>query len=203
MLSDRFTTMYRGMGLNREEAAKLLHVSERTVRNWESGHHEIPYSSYKLLRLLTYCELPGKAWDGWHIAVGQLWSPEGFGFKPGDSAWWSALCRRAPLFHVLFKENQTLRQANQAKLPGVTATQPGTPKSETAEGRTEHSKCRPRGSFTTSRTGVSPVTPHSSPVERNFCTKSRQWTQETCPATVRWNLPKTLVANPVKGGGHA
>ena len=111
MLSDRFKTMYRQLGLSRLQAAQLLHVSERTLHNWDIGHHEIPYSAYKLLRLLSYTELPGKAWDGWHIAVGQLWSPEGYGFKPTDSNWWSNLCRRAELFHVLYKENQQLRQA--------------------------------------------------------------------------------------------
>lgn len=111
MLSDRFKTMYRQMGLNRLQAAQLLHVSERTLHNWETARHEIPYSAYKLLRLLSYSELPGKAWEGWHIAVGQLWSPEGYGFKPGDAEWWSALCRRSELFHVLYKENQQLKQA--------------------------------------------------------------------------------------------
>jgi DNA-binding XRE family transcriptional regulator len=111
MLSDRFKTMYRQLGLSRLQAAQLLHVSERTLHNWDTGHHEIPYSAYKLLRLLSFSELPGKAWDGWHIAVGQLWSPEGYGFKPTDANWWSNLCRRAELFHVLYKENQQLRQA--------------------------------------------------------------------------------------------
>jgi DNA-binding transcriptional regulator YiaG len=72
MLSDRFKSMYRQMGLDRPAAAKLLHVSERTLHNWESGVHEIPYTAYKLLRLLSYSELPG-AWSGWHIAVGRLW----------------------------------------------------------------------------------------------------------------------------------
>ena len=110
MLSDRFKSMYRQMGLDRPAAAKLLHVSERTLHNWETGVHEIPYSAYKLLRLLSYSELPGPAWHGWHIAVGRLWSPEGHSFAPQDSAWWSALCRRSELFHVLYRENQRLKQ---------------------------------------------------------------------------------------------
>lgn len=108
MLSDRFKSMYRQMGLDRPAAAKLLRVSERTLHNWETGVHEIPYSAYKLLRLLSYTELPG-AWSGWHIAVGRLWSPEGHAFKPADSSWWSLLCRRAAGFDALYKENARLR----------------------------------------------------------------------------------------------
>jgi len=59
MLSDRFKTMYRQLGIDRAAAAQLLRVSERTLDNWESGKHEIPYSAYKLLRLLSFSEMPG------------------------------------------------------------------------------------------------------------------------------------------------
>lgn len=119
MLSSRFRAMYRNLGLSRLEAAQLLHVTERTLHNWDSGHHEIPYSAYRLLRLLTRQELPGKAWAGWHITVGVLWSPEGHGFKPEDSSWWSMLCRRSAQFHSLYAENNLLkrRDAQAAKAP--------------------------------------------------------------------------------------
>lgn len=109
LLASRFTALYRNLGLARLEAGKLLHVTERTLRNWETGRHEIPYSAYKLLRILTRQELPGQAWSGWHITAGVLWSPEGHGFRPGDSSWWSLLCRRARLFEVLYRENGQLR----------------------------------------------------------------------------------------------
>lgn len=109
MLSFRFRAMYRNLGLSRLDAAQLLHVSERTLHNWESGHHEIPYSAYKLMRLLNHEELPGQAWAGWHITAGVLWSPEGHGFKPLDSSWWGLLCRRAALFHSLYQDNVQLR----------------------------------------------------------------------------------------------
>lgn len=109
MLSFRFRAMYRNLGLSRLDAAQLLHVSERTLHNWESGHHEIPYSAYKLMRLLNHQELPGEAWAGWHITAGVLWSPEGHGFKPLDSSWWGLLCRRAALFHSLYQDNVQLR----------------------------------------------------------------------------------------------
>src|SRR5665647_3199694 len=72
MIAFRFHAMYRNLGLSQPDVAKLLHVSGRTLHNWETGHHEIPYSAYKLLRLLTYQELPGKAWAGWHMHSGKL-----------------------------------------------------------------------------------------------------------------------------------
>jgi DNA-binding transcriptional regulator YiaG len=111
MLSFRFRAMYSNLGLSRPDVAQLLHVSERTLHNWETGHHEIPYSAYRLLRLLTRQELPGKTWTGWHITAGVLWSPEGHGFKPEDSSWWSMLCRRSALFQSLYEENSRLRHA--------------------------------------------------------------------------------------------
>lgn len=120
MLSERFKTMYRQLGLDRTEAAKFLRVSERTLHNWESGKHEIPYSAYKLLRLQTYQELPGTAWRGWSFSAGCLWSPEGHAFKPADSAWWSLLCRRSANFGKLYDENrrlqQTLRNASKVQI---------------------------------------------------------------------------------------
>lgn len=111
MISFRFRAMYRNLGLSRLDAAKLLHVSERTLHNWESGRHEIPYSAYRLLRLLTRQELPGTDWTGWHITAGVLWSPEGHAFKPLDSSWWSLLCRRAAMGTSLYAENRRLRDA--------------------------------------------------------------------------------------------
>ena len=38
-------------GLTRQGAAALLHVSERTVRNWEHGRTVVPYSAFRLVRL--------------------------------------------------------------------------------------------------------------------------------------------------------
>ena len=58
-LAFRFRAMYRNLGLDLEGCAKLLHVTERTLHNWQSGKHDIPYSAYRLLRLLNRMELPG------------------------------------------------------------------------------------------------------------------------------------------------
>lgn len=179
MLSDRFKSMYRQMGLDRPAAAKLLHVSERTLHNWETGVHEIPYSAYKVLRLLSYTELPG-AWSGWHIAAGRLWSPEGHGFRPEESSWWTALCRRSHLFHVLFKENAVLRSEAllQASAAGCEAAPADACKKAPAKGEVQ-------------------VTLHQT---LNFERKAPKSTGLPCPAKVRYNLPKTLFTKTVKGG---
>lgn len=59
-LALRFRAMYRSLGLDRPGCAKLLHITERTLHNWESGKHDIPYAAYRLLRLLNRMELPGE-----------------------------------------------------------------------------------------------------------------------------------------------
>ena len=58
--SARLSGLLAEQGLTVPEAAKLLHVSLRTLQNWLSGKHQIPYMAFKLLRLLRYTELPGK-----------------------------------------------------------------------------------------------------------------------------------------------
>ena len=73
--------MYRRLGLDRLAFAKEFQISERTVRNWESGRARIPYTAFKLLRLRLRDELPG--WDEWRFEAGQLVSPEG---HPGRSS---------------------------------------------------------------------------------------------------------------------
>lgn len=83
--------------------AKFLHVTERTLHNWESGKHDIPYATFKLLRLMSGLELPGKSWAGWTFTGGKLWSPEGRSFEGTDGSWWSLLVRQARLFPELCK----------------------------------------------------------------------------------------------------
>jgi transcriptional regulator with XRE-family HTH domain len=63
-----------------EQVAELLHVTARTVSNWERGQVAIPYAAFKLLRVLLAFELPHAAWKGWTIRGDTLWSPEGRGY---------------------------------------------------------------------------------------------------------------------------
>ena len=56
LISARFAALVADTGLGIEGVGKLLHVTTRTVRNWISGQTNIPYSAYKLLRLLRFME---------------------------------------------------------------------------------------------------------------------------------------------------
>ena len=93
-LAQNFRAMYRSLGMDLHGCAQFLHVSARTVHNWESGKHDIPYATYRLMRVLNFMELPGKAWQGWCFAGGKLISPEGRSFEGKDSNWWSLLILR-------------------------------------------------------------------------------------------------------------
>lgn len=109
MLSARLKIMLVDLGLTPETAGKMLHVTPRTVRYWISGKTTIPYAAYRLLRILTGAELPCNGWDGWHMHSGKLWSPEGYGFLPKESSWWSLLVRQARSFKTLYDRDTQLR----------------------------------------------------------------------------------------------
>ena len=110
-LAFRFKALYRNLGLDLPGCAKLLHVTERTLHNWESGKHDIPFAAYKLLRLLNHMELPGDSWAGWCFHGGKLWTPEGRSFVGTDASWWSLLVRRAACFDTMFKRSGQFEQA--------------------------------------------------------------------------------------------
>ena len=93
-------------GLRHDEAAKLLHVTPRTIKYWVSGKVLVPYSAYKLLRVMRLFELPCVGWDGWHMHSGRLWSPEGHGFVPSDSDWWGLLVRKAHQFGEMYERDR-------------------------------------------------------------------------------------------------
>jgi hypothetical protein len=100
--------MLADLGLTAETAAQMLHVTPRTVRYWISGKVLVPYAAYRLLRILTGAELPANGWDGWHMHSGKLWTPEGHGFLPSDSSWWSLLVRQARTWKVMHDRHRAL-----------------------------------------------------------------------------------------------
>jgi transcriptional regulator with XRE-family HTH domain len=81
-------------GFSRLDCGRALGVTVRTVRNWERGRARIPYSAFKLLRILSGYELPG-AWSEFAIRRGVLWSPEGKPFYPWEMSWLSLVFRMA------------------------------------------------------------------------------------------------------------
>jgi DNA-binding XRE family transcriptional regulator len=134
-LARKFKAMYRSLGMDLPQCAKFLHVTERTLHNWESGKHDIPYATFKLLRLMNGLELPGKTWVGWSFHGGKLWSPEGRSFEGTDGSWWSLLVRQAHGFRELVakgaadragggKAEPTPPPARPAVAPAVAANQP-------------------------------------------------------------------------------
>lgn len=101
----------------------MLRVSLRTLQNWLSGRHQVPYSVYKLLRMMRLTELPGQAWAGWHFSRGQLITPEGRSISSRDSSWWSLLVRQAHGFGELYRELQMLRHEVKAPTSGPKAAE--------------------------------------------------------------------------------
>lgn len=110
--------MYRNLGWDQATCAKNLHISLRTLHNWESGKHDIPYTAYKLLRLLNRMELPGDSWTDWCFVGGVLYSPEGRPFVGTDGSWWSLLVRRAAMFDQLYQMTQTGAKAAEPRQDG-------------------------------------------------------------------------------------
>ena len=64
-----------------QNVSEMLHVTLKTVRNWEKGHVTIPYSAFKLLKVFANYELPFEGWEGWCINQNLLWSPAGRSFQ--------------------------------------------------------------------------------------------------------------------------
>jgi hypothetical protein len=74
--------------LTRVQAAVWLGVTVRTVRNWENDRTRVPFSAFKLLRVLSGYALPHDAWRGWCVRGDTLFSPEQKAFRPHDFNWW-------------------------------------------------------------------------------------------------------------------
>ena len=106
----------------------MLRVSLRTLQNWLSGRHQVPYAVYKLLRMMRYMELPGQSWQGWHFSRGQLVTPEGRTISGNDGSWWSLLVRQSHSFGQLYRELQLERQTQTVTLQanGSSGAQKGT-----------------------------------------------------------------------------
>ena len=104
----RFRSLYRSLGYTAATLAKFLQVSEASVYRWQRDGN-VPTLVLRFLRLLSFQELPGRTWEGWHFSRNTLWSPEGHGFNGKDFAWLNLTLRRATMFTVLYHENKALR----------------------------------------------------------------------------------------------
>ena len=115
--------MLSDLGLTHPHAAKMLHISLRTLQNWMTGVNPPPYMAIKLLRMLRYMELPGLSWQGWSFSRGMLVTPEGRTISGHDSAWWSQLVRRAHSFSELYQRQkfEKLAELHTVHAPGLGA----------------------------------------------------------------------------------
>lgn len=91
------------------EVAQLLHVSRKTVENWERGITRIPYSAFKLLRISTGYELPGIGWKGWSIRGDTLWSPDDRSFNSGDLGYLSLTFAMARIWRQEYERRRAYR----------------------------------------------------------------------------------------------
>lgn len=81
---DAFYVARRRAGLTTVQAAEMLDVTERTIRNWENGTSDIPYAAFRVVRLAGGYALAGKGWEGWTFSHGKLWTPENRSFEPHE-----------------------------------------------------------------------------------------------------------------------
>ena len=80
------------------QAADLLDVDIRTVRNWENGSCKIPFAAFRLMRMSGGYALLGKAWEGWALWEGKLFTPAGRSFEPHELQYVSNYISMARLF---------------------------------------------------------------------------------------------------------
>lgn len=110
--------------LTQKEAAEMLHVTTRTIHNWETGKVKIPYSVFRLLRISTGFELPGAAWRGWKLFGDALWSPDGKKYAAADLSYLSLTFAMARQFRLDYAKRHAQRAARSAQRRGLTHTLP-------------------------------------------------------------------------------
>jgi hypothetical protein len=99
--------MRQSLSLSRPATVKLLHVTLRTLHNWETGKVRIPYAAFKLVRLFSSYEIFHPIWKDWRIVGSRLVTPEGHSLEAGNFHWLSLMARKAEAFN---KVNQQLRE---------------------------------------------------------------------------------------------
>jgi DNA-binding XRE family transcriptional regulator len=98
-------------GLKQGQAADMLDVTVKTLRNWEDARSPVPYAAFRVMRLMGGYVLAGKAWEGWTLKDDQLFSPEGRSFKPHELRYISNYFTMARLF--LKSRNSLKPQTNE------------------------------------------------------------------------------------------
>jgi hypothetical protein len=71
--------------IGEQRVLRELNVHRTTVRRWLKGEIQIPGHQHQVIRLLLG-DLPGTCgkWTGWRFHDGELYSPGGDRYRPGD-----------------------------------------------------------------------------------------------------------------------
>lgn len=72
--------------ISKVKAAELCGVDKRTWRRWESGETPMPRATWAWFKAATDGGFAagGPEWDGWNFYRGEICTPEGISFKPGE-----------------------------------------------------------------------------------------------------------------------
>ncbi|MGQ4659328.1 VC1465 family Xer recombination activation factor [Lysobacter sp. F6437] len=97
----QFRELRLSFGWSVERVAELLKVTDRTVRNWESGTARCPYAAFKLLRIIGGRKLLGAAFGDAYVVDDVLVTTEGHKFAAADLGWWSLVVRQAQAWREL------------------------------------------------------------------------------------------------------
>ncbi|MFC7521662.1 VC1465 family Xer recombination activation factor [Xanthomonas populi] len=104
-------TQQRDRGFTREQAARFLNVSVRTIGHWETGRARPTYAAFKLLRVYRHGDLIHPEWRSCFINHrGALVTAEGREIKATDLDWLSLLFRRAHMMGPLLRELDALKK---------------------------------------------------------------------------------------------
>lgn len=97
--------------MTREQAAKALDVTPRTIQNWETGGARVPWMAFRMLRILGGYGLPGEAWEGWTVRGADLIAPNGFTFTASELEYLELVFARARSFSELYEAEGRARVA--------------------------------------------------------------------------------------------
>ena len=89
-----------------------MHVSLRTLHNWETGKVRIPYAAFKLIRLFNSYEIFHPIWKDWRIVGSRLVTPEGHSLEASNFHWLSLMARRSDAFGRIARSKRAQNQAD-------------------------------------------------------------------------------------------
>ena len=103
--------------LGEKRVERELNVHRTTVRRWLAGRVAIPGKAHQVIRMLLG-DLPGTdgKWTGWRFHDGDLVSPEGVRFTPGDVR---AIPMRLQMVNQLHDENLRLKILRSPSVAGA------------------------------------------------------------------------------------